>query len=38
MNIVSAKQDTGVAAELNPMNEFKEGVQLLKNEYPQKRW
>jgi Flp pilus assembly protein TadD len=36
MNIVSAKQDTGVAAELNPMNEFKEGVQLLKNEYPQK--
>jgi Flp pilus assembly protein TadD len=36
MNIVSAKQDTEVAAELNPMNEFKEGVQLLKNEYPQK--
>ena len=35
MNIVSAKQ-TGVAAELNPMAEFKEGVELLKNEYPQK--
>src|SRR5712692_2970013 len=36
MNIVSAKQDPAGAAELNPMNEFKEGVQLLKNEYPQK--
>ena len=35
MNIVSAKQ-TEVAAELNPMNEFREGVELLKNEYPQK--
>jgi Flp pilus assembly protein TadD len=35
MNIVSAKQ-TGVAAELNPMTEFREGVELLKNEYPQK--
>jgi tetratricopeptide (TPR) repeat protein len=36
MNIVSVKQDTGTAAELNPMNEFKAGVELLKNEYPQK--
>src|SRR3989442_8036525 len=36
MNIVSAKQNPGVAAELNPMTEFKEGVELLKNEYPQK--
>ena len=36
MNIVSVKQDTGDAAELDPMNEFKAGVELLKNEYPQK--
>jgi len=36
MNIVTAKQNPGVAAELNPMTEFKEGVELLKNEYPQK--
>ncbi len=36
MNIVSAKQNPEVAAELNPMNEFREGVELLKNEYPQK--
>jgi Flp pilus assembly protein TadD len=35
MNIVSAQQ-TGGAAELNPMTEFREGVELLKNEYPQK--
>jgi tetratricopeptide (TPR) repeat protein len=35
MNIVSAKQ-TVVGGELNPMTEFKEGVELLKNEYPQK--
>ena len=35
MNIVSVKQDTGAASELNPMNEFKAGVELLKNEYPQ---
>src|SRR5260370_39670412 len=35
MNIVSAMQ-TDVAAELNPMAEFKEGGELLKNEYPQK--
>jgi hypothetical protein len=35
MNIVSAQQ-TGSAAELNPMTEFREGVELLKNEYPQK--
>src|SRR5712692_2659177 len=36
MNIVSAKQNPGDAAELNPMNEFREGVELLKNDYPQK--
>ncbi len=36
MNIVSAKQNPGVAAELNPMQEFSEGVELLKNKYPQK--
>ena len=36
MNIVSAKQNSEAAAELNPVNEFKEGVELLKNEYPQK--
>ncbi|HKV64015.1 MAG TPA: tetratricopeptide repeat protein [Candidatus Acidoferrum sp.] len=36
MNIVSVKQDAAAAAELNPMNEFKAGVELLKNEYPQK--
>jgi Flp pilus assembly protein TadD len=35
MNIVSVKQTEG-AAELNPMTEFREGVELLKNEYPQK--
>src|SRR5258708_29041353 len=36
MNIVSAKQNPGVAAELDPMQEFSEGVELLKNKYPQK--
>ncbi len=36
MNIVSAKQNPGDAAELNPMTEFREGVELLKNEYPEK--
>jgi tetratricopeptide (TPR) repeat protein len=36
MNIVSAKQNPEAGAELNPVNEFKEGVELLKNEYPQK--
>jgi Flp pilus assembly protein TadD len=36
MNIVSAKQNTEGATELNPMTEFREGVELLKNEYPQK--
>ncbi len=36
MNIVSAKQNPGDTAELNPMTEFREGVELLKNEYPQK--
>lgn len=36
MNIISANQDTGSAADINPMTEFREGVELLKNEYPQK--
>ena len=36
MSIVSAKQSPAAEAELNPMTEFREGVQLLKNEYPQK--
>ncbi len=36
MNIVSPKQNPDGAAELNPITEFKEGVELLKNEYPQK--
>jgi tetratricopeptide (TPR) repeat protein len=36
MNIVSAKQNAGDTSELNPMTEFREGVELLKNEYPQK--
>lgn len=35
MNIISAKQDTE-GIEINPMTEFREGVELLKNEYPQK--
>lgn len=35
MNIISAKQDTE-GVEINPMTEFREGVELLKNEYPQK--
>ena len=35
MNIVSAKQIEG-AVDINPMTEFREGVELLKNEYPQK--
>ncbi len=35
MNIVSAKQTEG-AVDINPMTEFREGVELLKNEYPQK--
>ena len=36
MNIVSAKQNTEGAADINAMTEFREGVELLKNEYPQK--
>jgi tetratricopeptide (TPR) repeat protein len=36
MNIVTAKQTAGDTSELNPMTEFREGVELLKNEYPQK--
>jgi tetratricopeptide (TPR) repeat protein len=36
MNIVSAKQNAGDTSELNPVTEFREGVELLKNEYPQK--
>src|SRR5260370_5394730 len=36
MNIVSAKQNPGVAAELDPMQEFSEGVELLKTKYPKK--
>jgi tetratricopeptide (TPR) repeat protein len=36
MNIISAKQDTEGAVDINPMTEFREGVELLKNEYPQK--
>ena len=35
MNIVSAKQTEG-AVDINPMTDFREGVELLKNEYPQK--
>ena len=35
MNIVSAKQTEG-AVDINPVTEFREGVELLKNEYPQK--
>ena len=36
MNIVSVKQNPVGTAELNPMTEFREGVELLKNEYSQK--
>ena len=36
MNIVSANENPGDTAQLNPMNEFREGVELLKNEYPEK--
>jgi tetratricopeptide (TPR) repeat protein len=36
MNIISANQDSGDTADINPMTEFREGVELLKNEYPQK--
>src|SRR5260370_23942518 len=36
MNIVSASGNAGDRAELNPSNEFREGVELLRNEYPEK--
>ena len=36
MNIVSAEQNTEGVVDINPMTEFREGVELLKNEYPQK--
>jgi Flp pilus assembly protein TadD len=36
MNIVSGKQNTEGTVDINPMTEFREGVELLKNEYPQK--
>jgi Flp pilus assembly protein TadD len=36
MNIVSGKQNTEDTVDINPMTEFREGVELLKNEYPQK--
>src|SRR6267143_6991200 len=36
MNLGFAKKSVKGTAELDPMAEFKEGVKLLKNEYPQK--
>jgi tetratricopeptide (TPR) repeat protein len=36
MNIISGNQNTEGAVDINPMTEFREGVELLKNEYPQK--
>src|SRR5260370_33185722 len=36
MNIVSATQRTEGTAEIDPVVEFKKGVELLRNEYPQK--
>ena len=36
MNIVHAVEKTKGTAECDPMVEFREGVELLKNEYPQK--
>jgi Flp pilus assembly protein TadD len=36
MNIISGNQNTEDTADINPMIEFREGVELLKNEYPQK--
>src|SRR5260370_15943146 len=36
MNIVSATERTTGTAEIDPVVEFKKGVELLKNEYPQK--
>ena len=36
MNLGLAPERTTGTAEFDPMNEFKKGVELLKNEYPQK--
>jgi hypothetical protein len=36
MNLGIATERTKGTAELEPMVEFREGVELLKNEYPQK--
>jgi tetratricopeptide (TPR) repeat protein len=36
MNLGSTAERTTSTVELDPMNEFREGVELLKNEYPQK--
>src|SRR5882724_2762741 len=36
MNLGLAPERTTGTAELDPMNEFRKGVELLKNEYPQK--
>ena len=36
MNLGFAKELTTDTAELDPMDEFRKGVELLKNEYPQK--
>src|SRR5229473_4197606 len=36
MNLGFAKKSAKGTAELDPLAEFKEGVKLLKNEYPQK--
>jgi hypothetical protein len=33
MNIVSANQNNEDTVDINPMTEFREGVELLKNEY-----
>ncbi len=36
MNLGFAAERTTNTTELDPMDEFKKGVELLKNEYPQK--
>jgi len=36
MNLGFAKEAAKASAELDPRAEFREGVELLKNEYPQK--
>lgn len=36
MNLGFAKDSAKGTAELDPMDEFRKGVELLKNEYPQK--